>query len=91
MMKKIVRDKTIELIKKYLPEMNVTLPLKNEDDVEIICDFFENMEREMSNALGYGDSVDRALLNDASDAFDDLAIIYEEDYHDLDDLNRRLQ
>ena len=45
----------------------------------------------MSNALGYGDSINRALLNDASDAFDDLVIIYEEDYHDIDDLNRRLQ
>ena len=91
MMKKIIRDKTIELIKKYLPEINVTLPLKNEEDVEIISDFFENLEREMSNALGYGDPVDRTLLDDASNAFDDLAIIYEEDYHDLDDLNRRLQ
>lgn len=91
MMKKIIRDKTIELIKKYLPEINVTLPLKNEEDVEIISDFFENMEREMSNALGYGDPVDHTLLDDASNAFDDLAIIYEEDYHDLDDLNRRLQ
>ena len=91
MMKKIIRDKTIELITKYLPEINVTLPLKNEEDVEIISDFFENMEREMSNALGYGDPVDRTLLDDVSNAFDDLAIIYEEDYHDLDDLNRRLQ
>ena len=89
-MQKEVRDETIQLIKRYLPEMRVQLPLTDESDVEEISDFFEDMEGSLSNALGCGEAVDRQLLDAVAHAFDDLAIIEDDDFHDIDDLNRRL-
>ena len=89
-MQKTIRDKTVYLIKTYLPEIGVQIPLKGEGDIEKICDFFEDMEVSLANALGYGDEIDRGLLGAAADAFDDLAIIEDDDCHDVDDLNRRL-
>lgn len=89
-MKKTVSKRSIELIVKYLPEIGVELPLKNEDDVDKICDFFEDMEASLANAAGCGEKIDRDLLCDASNAFDDLAIINDGDYHDLEELNAQL-
>lgn len=89
-MQKIVRDETISLIKTYLPEIDIQLPLKNDEDIEKISDFFEEMEISLSNALGCGEKIDRELLNSAANAFDDLAIIEDDDFHDIDSLNRRL-
>jgi hypothetical protein len=89
-MKKVIRDATVSLIKVYLPEIGVQIPLRDEEDVEKICDYFEDMEVSLANALGYGDEIDRGLLGAAANAFDDLAIIEDDDYHDIDDLNRRL-
>ncbi len=89
-MQKAVRDGTISLIKRYLPEIGIQLPLKDEEDIEKMSDFFEDMEISLSNALGCGDEVDRRLLDAAARAFDDLVIIEDDDFHDIDDLNRRL-
>ena len=89
-MQKTVRDETISLIKAYLPEIGVQIPLRDEEDVERICDYFEDMEVSLANALGDGDKIDRDLLDAAANAFDDLAIIEDDDCHDIDDLNRRL-
>ncbi len=89
-MQKIIRDETVSLIKAYLPEIGVQIPLRDEEDVEKICDYFEDMEVSLANALGYGDKIDCGLLGAAANAFDDLAIIEDDDYHDIDDLNRRL-
>ena len=89
-MKKDVRDETILLIKRYLPDIGIQLPLTCEEDVEAIADFFEEMEISLSNALGCGERIDRQLLDSAANAFDDLAVIEDDDFHDIDDLNRRL-
>ncbi len=88
-MKKNVRDRTVELIKEYLPEIGVELPLKDEEDIEKICDFFEEMEVTLANADGCGEEVDQDLLDGVSDAYDDL-VINGDDYHDIDELNKRL-
>lgn len=89
-MQKIVSDETISLIKRYLPEIGIQLPLRNEEDIEKISDFFEEMEISLSNALGCGEKIDRKLLDSAARAFDDMAIIEDDDFHDIDNLNRRL-
>ena len=78
------------MIKRYLPDIGVQLPLRDEGDVEKISDFFEEIEISLSNALGCGEKIDCQLLNSASRAFDDLAIIEDDDYHDIDELNQRL-
>lgn len=88
-MKKNVSDRTVELIKEYLPEIGVELPLKDADDIEKICDFFEEMEVTLANADGCGEKVDTDLLDGAADAYDDL-VINGDDYHDIDELNKRL-
>lgn len=62
-MQKIVSDETISLIKRYLPEIGIQLPLRNEEDIEKISDFFEEMEISLSNALGCGEKIDRKLLD----------------------------
>ena len=89
-MQKTIRDETITLIKAYLPEIGVQVPLRSEEDIEKICDFFEYMEATLANALADGEKVDRNLLDAAASAFDDLAIVEDDEYHDIDDLNRRL-
>ena len=89
-MKLEVRDSTIEMIKRYKDDIGITFPLKDADDVEILSDFFKDMECTMANALTYGDDVDMDLLDRAANAYDDLTPIEEDDYNDLDDLNRRL-
>ncbi|MBR4227029.1 MAG: hypothetical protein IKR86_09775 [Candidatus Methanomethylophilaceae archaeon] len=89
-MQKMVRDETISLIKAYLPEIGVQIPLRDEEDVGKICEYFEDMEVSLANALGEGDKIDRDLLDAAANAFDDLAIIEDDEYHDIEDLNRRL-
>jgi len=89
-MQKTIRDETITLIKAYLPEIGVQVPLRSEEDIEKICDFFEYMEVTLANALADGEKVDRNLLDAAASAFDDLAIVEDDEYHDIDDLNRRL-
>lgn len=88
-MEKTVSNRTLELIKLYLPEIGLKLPLKDEGDVELICDFFEEMEVTLANADGCGEEVDQDLLDGASDAYDEL-VINGDDYHDIDDLNMRL-
>lgn len=89
-MQKMVRDETISLIKAYLPKMGIQIPLRDEEDVGKICEYFEDMEVSLANALGEGDKIDRDLLDAAANAFDDLAIIEDDEYHDIEDLNRRL-
>jgi hypothetical protein len=89
-MQKTVSNETVSMIKRYLPEIGIQLPLRDEEDIEKISDFFEEMEISLSNALGCGERIDRQLLNSAACAFDDLAIIEDDDFHDVDDLNKRL-
>ena len=88
-MEKKVSDRTLELIKEYLPEIGVGLPLKDEEDIERICDFFEDMEVTLANAAGCGEKVDRDLLCGAAVVYDEL-VINGDDYHDIDALNKRL-
>jgi len=89
-MEKNVSDRTLELIKLYLPEIGFKLPLKDVEDIEKICDFFEEMEVTLANADGCGEEVDSDLLCGAADAYDEL-VINGDDYHDIDELNKRLQ
>ena len=89
-MQKKVSDATIMLIKSHLSEIRIMLPLKNEDDVQTIADYFEDMEICLSNAMSDGEQIDRSQLDAAARAFDELAAIENDDTHDLVDLNRRL-
>ena len=90
-MKKEQSDRTVELIREHLGDMGLKLPLKKMKEIEVINDFFEDMEIEMSNALSCGEDADRALLNDVSRAFDETVFYEIDDYVDLDELNRRLK
>lgn len=89
-MQKEVTDSTIDLVREYLPQTGVSFPLKSEEDVQILADYFEEMEVSLSNALSDGEPVDRSLLSRVAKAFDELAVIEDEDFHDLDTLNERL-
>ena len=89
-MKKEQCDRTVELIAEYLEEMGLQLPLRSVDDIEVINDFFSDLEVELAQAADAGESVDSELLDDVSRAFDDTAIYELDDYVDLDELNARL-
>jgi hypothetical protein len=89
-MKKEQTDRTIELIAEYLEKMGLQFPLRSMDDIEIINDFFSDLEVELAQAADAGESVDSELLVDVSRAFDDTALYEPDDYVDLDELNDRL-
>ncbi len=89
-MHKAISEGTIALIRKHIPKIGVTLPIRDEEDVQIIADYFEEMEVCLSNALSDGEKIDRSELDAAAKAFDELAMIEDDDCHDLEDLNKRL-
>ena len=89
-MKKEQTDRTVELIAEYLEKMGLQLPLRSMDDIEVINEFFSELEVELAQAADKGESIDGKLLDDVSRAFDDTAIYESDDYVDLDDLNARL-
>ena len=87
----IPSDRTIELIRTYLPQMGLTLPLNGEKDLETITVFFSDMESSMANGLETGLNIDRELLKDISKAVDDTNPWNEVDYIDIEKLNKRLE
>ena len=89
-MQKEVTDATISLIRKCLPQTGVTLPIRSEEDVQILADYFEEMEISLSNALSDGEPINRSFLSKVAKAFDELAVIEDDDFHNLDSLNERL-
>jgi len=89
-MQKKVSDSTIRLIKEHLSGIGIALPLKSEEDVQTIAEYFEEMEICLSNALSDGERIDRSQLDEAARAFDELTDFEEDDTHDLGDLNKRL-
>ena len=82
-------DRTVELIRKYLSDMGLNLPLESED-MDVISDFFENMEVDMANGLSEGVETDRNLLEDISNAYDEVTYVDDDDFIDMSKLNRRL-
>lgn len=89
-MQKKISDITIDLIKEHISEIEITIPLKSEEDVQAIADYFEEMEVSMANALSDGEQIDRSKLDAVAHAFDELADFEDDDFHNLEDLNRRL-
>ena len=89
-MQKMVSNATILLIKENLPKIGIGLPLKNEEELQIVADYFEDMEVCLSNAISDGEQIDRSQLDAAARAFDELAVFEDDDTHDLVDLNKRL-
>ena len=85
-----VSDATITLIREHLSEIGIALPLKSEEDVQTIADYFEEMEICLSNALSDGELIDRSQLDAAARAFDELTDFEEDDIHNLGELNKRL-
>lgn len=83
-------DRTIELIKQYLPEIGIELPIKDEYELGEISEFFGDMEVRLSSEYTEGGDVDRKFLDDICRANDDTEPCNIEDYIDLDKLNRRL-
>ena len=86
----IPSDRTIELISEYLPQIGVSLPLKGKDDLDVISVFFADMESSMANGLVSGKQIDRKLLDDVSKAADETEPWNEDDFIDIDKMNKRL-
>ena len=64
-MQKKVSDSTIRLIKGHLSGIGIALPLKSEENVQTIAEYFEEIEISLSNALSDGGRVDRSQLDEA--------------------------
>jgi hypothetical protein len=89
-MKKEQCDRTVQLIAENLEKMGLTIPLRDMDDIEVINDFFSDLEVELAQAKDAGEKIDQKYIEDVSRAFDDTAIYELDDYVDLDELNARL-
>lgn len=89
-MEMVPRDRTVQLIKEYLPEIGIELPIKDKSDLEEIAEFFEEMEVSLATDSMNGGNVDREFLGDVCRAFDDLNPNDIGDFIDIDKLNERL-
>ena len=64
-MQKKVSDSTLRLINGHLSGIGIALPLKSEENVQTIDEYFEEIEISLSNALSDGGRVDRSQLDEA--------------------------
>ena len=86
----IPREASVRLLKKYLPELGLSIPL-SESDLDEVSDFFDAMEFSLAVDKNEGCEYDQELLDAVSNAYDDFTPIEDEDYIDVDALNARLQ
>ena len=78
-------NRTVELIKEHLDETGLELPLKGEEDIYTLMQFFTDME----GSLGDDPNANEQLLKDVSYAVDELNL-EDMDIIEMNDLNRRL-
>ena len=86
----IPREASVRLLKKYLPEIGLSIPL-SESDLDEASDFFDAMEFSLAVDKNEGREYDQDLLDAASNAYDDFTPIEDDDFIDMDALNARLQ
>ena len=85
-----IKDSTIELLKKELNNLEISLPIE-ENDIETIFEFFENKEIELSILQDEGEQINQQELDVISIAVDDFLIEANSSISiDLDDLNKKL-
>ena len=89
-MERIPRDITVQAIREFAENAGVTIPLKTEEDIEILSAFFGDMEDSLSNAFVNGKEVDEPLFDKIVSAHNDLNLPDEEDFIDIIKLNKRL-
>ncbi|AMH94120.1 hypothetical protein AR505_0399 [methanogenic archaeon ISO4-H5] len=88
-MKKVLRDSTIKLVKKYKDQIGLCKPVSEEDAKEVslyLLQFFTDLEASMSLDLDEGMEIDRKLLEDISNAVDDFNLENDE-YIDFKEIN----
>ena len=85
-----LKDETIEMIRRFAAEAGVAIPLQSFDDIDTLSAFFGDMEGNLSNASVNGREVDEALFAKVVAAHDDLNMPDNDDYVDLEKLNKRL-
>ncbi len=83
-------EASVRLLKKYLPEIGLSVPL-SESDLDEASDFFDAMEFSLAVDKNEGREYDQDLLDSASNAYDDFTPIEDDDFIDMDALNARLQ
>ena len=89
-MEMTVSDKVVETIRKHLPNIDVKLPLKSMDDINTISSYFADIEGDLSTELCSGMPVDKGLLREAELAVTELIPNDNDDFVDIDKLNKRL-
>ena len=89
-MEYIPREASVRLLKKYLPEIGLSVPL-SESDLDEASDFFDAMEFSLAVDKNEGREYDQELLDAVCRAYDDFTPIEDDDYIDMDALNARLQ
>ena len=89
-MEYIPSDRTVELILEHIDNIGLELPLKSDDDVGILAEYFAKIEDSLSIGLCSGKEIDRKLLKDAERANMELTPFNSDDFIDIDKLNKRL-
>lgn len=89
-MEMTVLDKVVETIRKHLPNIDVKLPLKSMDDIDTISSYFEEIEVDLSTGLGSGIPIDEDELDEAASVVTELIPNDNDDFVDIDKLNKRL-
>ena len=86
----IPKETTVHTICEYAEKAGVTIPLKSEEDIDILSSFFGDMEDHLSNAYVSGKKIDEELFDKIVSAHNDLNLPDEGDYIDITKLNKRL-
>ena len=86
----ILKNETIEMIRRFATEAGVKIPLQSPDDIDELSAFFGDMEDNLSNASVNGREIDEEFFAKVVAAHDDLNMPDNEDYVDLEKLNKRL-
>ncbi len=89
-MLKKVKDSTIDVLKDALQDLNIVGKI-SEDDINKICEYFEEKEVEYSTKQTNGEKIDIEKFNKICLAVDDFFIEADSNSSiDLEDLNTRL-
>ena len=89
-MEYIPREASVRLLKKYLPEIGLSIPL-SESDLDEASDFFDAMEFSLAVDKNEGREYDQDLLDAVCRAYDDFTPIEDDDFIDMDALNAKLR
>lgn len=89
-MSKIISERSVQLIKQYADEINLTFPMDDEGAGYAILKFFELMDAEIGGQRSRGIVVDSQLIADVNQVIDEF--LYDgKNEIDYVDLERRLK